>query len=80
MRKFAVPYPTGQGGTLPPIVVTEINASKDTTNAPDPDAISCQLARRDLNVVPTFLPGTLFIPLLICVFDCSVLMTYSNSD
>jgi len=60
MRKFAVPYPTGQGGTaLPPIVVTEITATIDTSNSPDYSAaMSSQLARRDLNVVPTFLPGT----------------------
>jgi len=63
MRKFAVPYPTGQGGTaLPPIVVTEITATIDTSNSPDYSAaMSSQLARRDLNVVPTFLPGTLFM-------------------
>ena len=66
MRKFAVPYPTGPGGTaLPPIVVTEITATIDTSNSPDYDAaMSSQLARRDLNVVPTFLPGTFFIDVL----------------
>ena len=57
-----MPYPTG--GTLPPVIVTEIAASKDTTTAHDPDAMSAQLARRDLNVVPTFLPGKSFTVLL----------------
>ena len=53
-----MPYPTG--GTLPSVIITEIVASKDTTTAHDPGAMSAQLARRDLNIVPTFLPGRFF--------------------
>ena len=54
MRKFPVPYPVM--GMLPPITVTEIRASKETTEAHDPEAMAAQLARRDLNVVPSLLP------------------------
>ena len=38
------------------MVVTEIGASKESTKAPDADAMAVQLARRDLNVVPSLLP------------------------
>ena len=54
MRKFKVPYPNPDG-SLPSVIVTEIVASKQTTEAHDPDAIAVQLARRDLNVVPNLL-------------------------
>ena len=67
MRKFAVPWPT-QGNPLPPIVVTDIIPSSDTSNSPDHDAaMSAQLARRDLNVVPTFLPGSYVLQLPLVV-------------
>ena len=56
MRKFRVPDP-GPSGTLSPFEVTEVLASTDTTTAYDPVAIGVALARRDLNVVPSFLPG-----------------------
>ena len=56
MRKFRVPD-FGPSGTLSPLEVTEVIASKDTTTAYDPIAMGVALARRDLNVVPSFLPG-----------------------
>ena len=49
-----MPYPNPDG-SLPSVIVTEIVASKQTTEAHDPDAIAVQLARRDLNVVPNLL-------------------------
>ena len=60
MRKFKVPYPNPDG-SLPSVVVTEIVASKDSTKAHDADAMAVQLARRDLNVVPSLLPCKLLI-------------------
>ena len=55
-----MPYPKTDG-TLPCIIVTEILATKDTTEAHDPEAINVQLARRDLNVVPNLLHCKSFI-------------------
>lgn len=56
MRKFAVPYPD-KSGNLPIICVEEITANTDTTSAHDVDGIKAALARRDLNIIPAFLPG-----------------------
>ena len=64
-----MPYPNPDG-TLPSMIVTEISANKDTTEAHDPDAIAVQLARRDLNVVPNLLNCK---PLIKHVLDISML-------
>ena len=73
MRKFKVPYPNPDG-SLPSVVVTEIGASKDSTKAPDADAMAVQLARRDLNVVPSLLPcKPLIKSLLASDFFCQML-------
>ena len=71
MRKFEVPYPTS-GEPLPSIIVTDIVPSSDTSNSPDYlAAMSSQLARRDLNVVPTFLPGSYVLQLpLVVAKEC----------
>jgi len=56
------------------VVVTEIGASKDSTKAPDADAMAVQLARRDLNVVPSLLPcKPLIKSLLASDFFCQML-------
>ena len=75
MRKFAVPYPD-ESGNLPTIHVQEIPANKDTTTAHDPDAINVALARRDLNIIPTFLPGINII--LYNYTACYIIIIYHN--
>ena len=55
MHKFELPIPDSHG-QLPDVNVVKVKASVDTTNAHDPSAMDAALARRDLNVVPSFLP------------------------
>ena len=57
MRKFPLPVPDASTGQLPAVNVVEVKATVDTTNAPDTSSMDAALARRDLNVVPSFLPG-----------------------
>ena len=56
MRKFKLPIPDASG-QLPFVNVVDVKATVDTTNAHDVSAMSAALARRDLNVVPSFLPS-----------------------
>ena len=57
MRKFKLPIPDPSTGQLPYVNVIEVKASVDTTNAPDTSSMDAALARRDLNVIPSYLPG-----------------------
>ncbi|KAL5499509.1 hypothetical protein EMCRGX_G010943 [Ephydatia muelleri] len=52
---FPVPY-LDANGNIPTIELTVLNASNCTSDAHNKSALDAQLARRDLNVVPTFLP------------------------
>ena len=57
MRKFELPVPN-ELGQLEEVNVIEVKATVDTApNAHDVVAMGIALARRDLNVVPSFLPG-----------------------
>ena len=56
MLKFKLPIPDASG-QLPFIKVVKVKASADTTHAHDISAMDVALARRDLNVVPSFLPS-----------------------
>ena len=52
---FPVPY-LDANGNIPRIELTVLNASNCTSDAHIKSSLDAQLARRDLNVVPTFLP------------------------
>ena len=56
MLKFKLPIPDASG-QLPFVNVVKVKASADTTNAHNLSAMDAALARRDLNVVPSFLPS-----------------------
>ena len=57
MRKFELPVPN-ELGQLEEVKVIEVKATVDTvSSARDVAAMGVALARRDLNVVPSFLPG-----------------------
>ena len=58
MRKFELPIPDDQG-QISKVILIEEKATVDTVpaNAHDVAAVGVGLARRDLNVVPSFLPG-----------------------
>ena len=55
MRKFALPIP--DQGQISEVILIEEKATVDTVHAHDVAAMGVGLARRDLNVVPSFLPG-----------------------
>ena len=55
---FVVPYPDGNGSIPPAIEVTAVHACNSAIDLSHKSSIDSQLARRDLNVVPTFLPNS----------------------
>ena len=56
MCKFELPVPD-ELGQLTEVNVIEEKATVDTVRAPDMAAMGIALALRDLNVVPSFVPG-----------------------
>ena len=55
---FPVPY-LDENRKIPSIEVSYLNAFNSTSGAHNVFSLDAQLARRDLNVVPTFLPNSL---------------------